>query len=77
MVNRWENPKYSVFSLLFIDNARLGVDCPKFLGYSPVRVEKTWIRLAAITLWSNMPNIQVSKSMCERFSGDSWYDNQV
>ena len=55
----------------------LGLIVPNYLGYSPVRVEKTWIRLATITLQSNMPKIQMSASMCELFSGDSWYDNQV
>ena len=60
---------------LVIDNAGLWVDCPEFSGYSPVTVEKTWIRLATITLWSNMPKIQMSVSMCELFSGDPWYDN--
>ena len=60
-----------------IDNAGYRVDCPDYLGYLPVRVEKTWIRLDTITLQYNMPKIQMSASMCELFSGDSWYDNQV
>ena len=68
---------FGVFPHLVIDNVGLDVDCPNLLGYLPVRVEKTWIRLATITLQSNMPKIQVSTSMCEWFSGDFWYDNQV
>ena len=40
MVNRWENPEYSVFSS--VDDRCTGfvVNCPEILGYSPVRVEK-------------------------------------
>ena len=71
MVNSWEMFQimwiFGVFPLLVISNAGLWVDCPDFLGYLPVRVEKTWIRLATITLWSNMPKIQVSASMLEWF----------
>ena len=68
---------FGIFPCLVIDNAGFGVNCPDYLGYLPVRVEKTWIRLATITLQSKMPKIQMFVSMCELFSGDSWYNNQV
>ena len=60
-----------------IDNAGFVVDCPNYLGYLPVRVEKHGFRLATISMWFNMPKIQMSASMCELSSGYSWYDNQV
>ena len=34
---------FEVFPCLVIGNAGFVVDCPNYLGYSPVRAEKTWI----------------------------------
>ena len=68
-VNSWEMFRilqiFGVFPHLVIDNAGLWVDFPEFSGYLPVRVEKTWIRLATVTFRSNMPKIQMSVSMYE------------
>ena len=81
MVNSWEMFQilqiFGVFPCLVVDNGGLWVNCPDCLGYLPVRVEKTRVRLVTFTLQSNMPKIQVSASMYEWLSGGSWYDNQV
>ena len=67
MVNRWESPEYLVYSSIDYRCTGFVVDCPMFSGYSPLKVGKTWIRLAANTLWPNMRNICIQIHVGEVF----------